>query len=603
MATGTDQAINSPTVLLLGASSQIGVFAIPQLIHAGFHVLAVSRKGKPEGYPVFEQADWLNEADAIQAAQNCQYLLSAGPMYLVKKFLTTDRNQVTPGTTTPVTSGTGLTSRRASLSSRDSSASLGSIQGPFKTAIIFSSSSVETKRASDNPAERDQIQGMLALESDLQRIAENKGIKLVIFRPTLIYGCGLDTNISLLAKWIKRFGFMPLNGGASGLRQPVHAQDLASAAITAMLSNDDLPRMMFLTGGDTLSYSDMVVRIFAAMKKPVRLVRLPEWLFIFLIRGAHFFRAGRAVNCEMVRRQQLDLVFDDQQARALLNYDPRPFAPVSDDFSLPEFQQDALANEEVSMKAKHTLVPSEQLESCFQSNSLAYIALEPLSLGFGDGNKQYRFYSYPPMAPDETMGIFFEWHTEDFFEVDTGPHIAIGLRGPTETQPHEGRGLAIGILANQVSNPEDPDNPIPLFRGCPDPPGGPSFFIEDFTRNDGKNPIPDWQLSPGKELPQLKGNSTYRINVQVSFERVWVGIWQVIESRAGSGDILQNYVFLGQAEYPDEGFGLQVDPGLPSQLTSPDQGSANAFIGTGFADPQTRSWIDNIYLSHWKSRA
>jgi len=327
MAVGTDQAMNSPTVLLLGASSQIGVFAIPQLIHAGFHVLAVSRKGKPEGYPVFEQADWLNEADALQAAQNCQYLLSAGPLDLAKKFLTTDRNQVTPDTP-PVTPAPSIVTPDL-------------IRGPFQTAVIFSTSSVESKKKSFDPEERTQIQDMLALESDLQRTAENKGIKLVLLRPTLIYGCGLDTNISLLAKWIKRFGIMPVNGRASGLRQPVHAQDLASAAIVAMLSDDDLPRVMFLTGGDTLSYSDMVVRIFAAMKKPVRLVRLPEWLFIFLIRGAHFFRAGRAVNCEMVRRQQLDLVFDDQQARALLNYDPRPFAPVSDDFSLPEFQQDA----------------------------------------------------------------------------------------------------------------------------------------------------------------------------------------------------------------------------------------------------------------------
>ena len=30
MATGTDQTLKTPAVLLLGASSQIGVFAIPQ---------------------------------------------------------------------------------------------------------------------------------------------------------------------------------------------------------------------------------------------------------------------------------------------------------------------------------------------------------------------------------------------------------------------------------------------------------------------------------------------------------------------------------------------------------------------------------------------
>ena len=254
------------------------------------------------------------------------------------------------------------------------------------------------------------------------------------------------------------------------------------------------------------------------------------------------------------------------------------------------------------MKAKHTLIPTGELESYFRSNKIAYAALEPLSLGFGHGNKQYMFYSYPTLAPDKTMGMFCEWHTEDFFEVDTGPHIAIGLRGPEKEKPHEGRGLAMGILANQVSNPEDPDNPIQLFRGCPDPPGGPSFFIEDFTRNDGNSPIRDWQLSLGKELPQLKGNSIYRIDVQVSFDQVWVGIWQVIRSRSINSDVLQNYVLLGHAGYPDEGSGFHVGHNSSYQGINPDQGSGNAFIGSGFADPETRSWVDNIYISHWKSQ-
>ena len=44
------------------------------------------------------------------------------------------------------------------------------------------------------------------------------------------------------------------------------------------------------------------------------------------------------VRSEMVRRQRLDLVFDDRQARKLLNYKPRVFAPVLQDFHLPDFK-------------------------------------------------------------------------------------------------------------------------------------------------------------------------------------------------------------------------------------------------------------------------
>jgi NAD(P)-dependent dehydrogenase (short-subunit alcohol dehydrogenase family) len=64
MALGSDQTLNAPRLVLTGASSQIGVFAIPRLIKAGFHVLAVSRKGKPEVYPSFDQVQWLSESEA-----------------------------------------------------------------------------------------------------------------------------------------------------------------------------------------------------------------------------------------------------------------------------------------------------------------------------------------------------------------------------------------------------------------------------------------------------------------------------------------------------------------------------------------------------------
>jgi nucleoside-diphosphate-sugar epimerase len=224
-------------------------------------------------------------------------LLSAGPMQLAQKFLATGEQ--------------------------------------FQSEVVFSSSSVETKRASDNPAEREQIRDMLALESELQLSAKTRGSKLVIFRPTLIYGCGLDTNISQLAKWIRRFGFMPVNGRATGLRQPVHADDLASVAVTALLSEVVCPDVMTLTGGETLSYSDMVSRIFSALEKPVRLLHLPQWLFVLLVNLASRLKAGGGINGEMVKRQKLDLVFDKRVAQEIFSYDPRPFEPAAEDFSLP----------------------------------------------------------------------------------------------------------------------------------------------------------------------------------------------------------------------------------------------------------------------------
>ena len=255
------------------------------------------------------------------------------------------------------------------------------------------------------------------------------------------------------------------------------------------------------------------------------------------------------------------------------------------------------------MRTPPRLVATEDLASHFLSRGIAYAAIEPVQLGFGQDKDQYQFYSYPGPADDETMGIFCEWHTGDYFEVNSGPHVAIGMRGPVIEDPHRGRGLAIGILANKIINPKEPDKPTPLFVGCPDPPGGPSFFIEDFSMCDGKAPICDWQLSAGRVLPRLVGDSIYRIDIHVSRDNVWAAVWQVSIDQSSDGQLSRNYRFLDQVFSPDP------DPEFSSRLIgmgceeAQDRGQGNAFIGTGFSDPRTNSRIENIYIAHWKNPA
>ena len=298
MANDYPQELKQPCVLLTGASGQIGVFAIPRLVAAGFRVLAVSRKGRPSNYPLLAEVDWLFPEEAERDCGKCQYLLSAGPVELAENFL--------------------------------------KIGHQFLTAVVFSSSSVISKRKSPNPTERVQINNLLDLETRLELIAAERNLKMVIFRPTLIYGCGLDLNITRLAKWADRLGVIPVNRRANGLRQPVHADDLASVAVAAMTSEEPLPGKMNLAGGSTLSYLNMIEGVFAALNKPPRTLRIPQSLLSLLVAVLNATGLATGINREMVARQAVDLVFDDQQARQLLEYKPRPFAPSIADLSLPE---------------------------------------------------------------------------------------------------------------------------------------------------------------------------------------------------------------------------------------------------------------------------
>ena len=66
----------------------------------------------------------------------------------------------------------------------------------------------------------------------------------------LIYKEGHDINITPLSRLIRRFRFMPLVGGGTSLRQPVHVEDLAIGTIAAAGSTAAVSKIYCLPGGE-----------------------------------------------------------------------------------------------------------------------------------------------------------------------------------------------------------------------------------------------------------------------------------------------------------------------------------------------------------------
>jgi nucleoside-diphosphate-sugar epimerase len=284
--------------MVLGASSQIGWFAIPRLLSAGYRVLAVSRSAKPDGYPEFRQVTWMHPDRVAGDATAVVSLVSAGPMGLAA----------------------GLLGELPHL----------------ERAVVFSTTSVLIKKDSPDADERRQMRSITEQESQLRADCKQRGIRLCLLRPTLVYGCGQDQNISRLARWMRRHRWMPIAGAAAGLRQPVHADDLAEAAVRALERVHDLPPELQLAGGSTLAYRQMLETIAHALDRPLRLVRLPRSLFALLVQLLGWLPGLRGLSPAMVHRQNQDLVFDDRPARDLLGYAPRRFRPGSGDFQWPQ---------------------------------------------------------------------------------------------------------------------------------------------------------------------------------------------------------------------------------------------------------------------------
>ena len=199
----------------------------------------------------------------------------------------------------------------------------------MRRLVAFSSTSVFTKGESAEPAEREVVAKLLAGEKAIKAFCEVMGVAYTILRPTLIYDEGLDENISAIAATIRKYGFFPVCGQASGLRQPVHARDLAKAALQAVGAKVSYNKSYNLSGAEKLAYREMVIRVFKALGKQPVIVVIPEilWRLGFMVRNLVAPRGALKRNIHMVLRMNQDLRFDHSEATRDFGYAPGKFEP------------------------------------------------------------------------------------------------------------------------------------------------------------------------------------------------------------------------------------------------------------------------------------
>ncbi len=154
------------------------------------------------------------------------------------------------------------------------------------------------------------------------------GVAWTVLRPTIIYDEGRDANITRLARLIQKLGFMPLAGSGSGLRQPVHAEDLAIGALAAAASPAAANKIYATPGKDTITYREMVGRIFDGLHKPRRIIPIPRalWRAAFSLVKPFVPNA----NVAMGNRMAKDMIFDSAPAIEDFGWNPREFRPKFD---------------------------------------------------------------------------------------------------------------------------------------------------------------------------------------------------------------------------------------------------------------------------------
>jgi nucleoside-diphosphate-sugar epimerase len=261
------------SVLVLGATGQVGRCVLARLAAQGRPAIAVCRHPQPSISPT---AEWIS-ADLRQplgaADRRVCAIIHATGAWLLPAQLSwiKNANQI--------------------------------------RLICFSSTSVLAKSASPSAGEREVAARLAAAEAALHA----SDLRWTILRPTLVYGLGLDRNVSAAARFIRRWHFFPIGGPGKGLRQPVHADDLALAALAALDLGSSLRGTFNLGGGETLTYRAMIERIFSVLSIAPRFVAVP---FLCRIPG----RIGAVAG-----RMEQDLDFDGGEFWPMLGVKPRPF--------------------------------------------------------------------------------------------------------------------------------------------------------------------------------------------------------------------------------------------------------------------------------------
>lgn len=281
---------------ILGASSLVGGCLLPMLAAINWHVTAYSRKAIAEDKKIY----WQRLPQRITQLEDeiTPFWICAAPIWVLPDYFDL------------------LKKHRA------------------KRVVVLSSTSQFTKDDSSDPEEQAVARKLTDAEQQVRGWAESHGIEWVILRPTLIYGLGRDKNISEIARFIRRFGFFPLFGKANGLRQPIHAADVAGACLSALQAPCAANRAYNISGGETLSYREMVIRIFSALSLRPRILSVPLWFFGLAISLLRRIPRYRKWSTAMAERMNQDLVFDHSEASRDFGFKPRAFELLTTDLPI-----------------------------------------------------------------------------------------------------------------------------------------------------------------------------------------------------------------------------------------------------------------------------
>jgi GT2 family glycosyltransferase/nucleoside-diphosphate-sugar epimerase len=276
-------------VIVTGASGQVGLNVIARLLSEGAIVTAVYHTTViPFAHPNLAWAAWdLRAPEQMPEGMEAEILIHTAELTLLPVAL-------------PALMRAGV-----------------------RRIVAFSSTSIFGKAESTSQEEQALIARLRQGEEEIFAESAKHALQTTILRPTMIYGEGLDGNVTRLSDLIRRRNIAILHEDAKGLRAPVQAGDLAVAALQAIDAPASFGKAYNLSGGEILSFREMLLRLFQYHGRKPRLIRVPMLPRLLDLVGTLYQMAH--VNGDMAHRMNQDLVYDSTEAERDFGYRPHGF--------------------------------------------------------------------------------------------------------------------------------------------------------------------------------------------------------------------------------------------------------------------------------------
>jgi nucleoside-diphosphate-sugar epimerase len=283
--------------LVFGASGAIGRFLVPRLLAAGHEVIAVSRVSRTSNMPNLR---WIagDLPGRVPSLPRTDHIFSLGPLDAFARWFADN--------------------------------------GEARARVVaIGSLSAETKQQSADSHERELAARLVRAEELLAAAADARGCTSTVLRASLIYGAGLDKSLTPFVRFAQRWRVFPLLLGARGLRQPVHADDLAGACIAASAAPTLAARMYEVGGGERIRFDAMLARVRSSLPFGTIPMPVPYALARACAGFAQRSQTFAAASPAALQRMNDDLVVDNTATASDFGWSPRDFRPRAEDWTPP----------------------------------------------------------------------------------------------------------------------------------------------------------------------------------------------------------------------------------------------------------------------------